>query len=87
MLSIDPTRIHGQPARVLAANAFFDTISSKKQVGIARRVRATPTDSLLNRAKLAQTKRGLVGKALAKLDPMRLVGGAVADYTDPCCAL
>lgn len=75
----------------LAANAFFDTISSKKQVGIARRVRATPTDSLLNRAKLAQTKRGLVGKALAKLDPMRLVGGAgsrlgfptvIADPTD-----
>ena len=48
----------------LAANAFFDSIGSSKKVNIERTIVPKPHDSLLNRAKRANRKRGMSGRML-----------------------
>ena len=48
----------------LAANAFFDAISSKKQVHISRERRAVPHDNLINRSKLRNKRRAVPGLSL-----------------------
>ena len=48
----------------LAANAFFDAISSKKQVHISRERRAVPHDNLINRSKLRNKRRRVPGLSL-----------------------